>query len=95
MRCLERIGWDKADEILPSLVGMLSGSQRSEELNRWRSPVDLTALLRGAFDELEDLVQEGEGKTWDDADALTEVMLGDDPHAIVDGLKRHLPGGRR
>ena len=57
----------RPDEILPSLVGVLSGSQRSEELNRWRSPVDLVALLRDAFDELEDLVREGEGKTWDDA----------------------------
>ena len=90
---LERIGWDKADEILPSLVGVLSGSQRSEELNRWRSPVDLVALLNGAFDELEDLVREGEGKTWDDADALTEVLSGDDPHAIVDGLKAAFAGG--
>ncbi len=84
---LDRIGWDKADEILPSLVGVLSRSQRSEELNRWRSPIDLVHLLNAAYDELEDLVQEGKGKTWDNADALTEILLGDDPHAIVDGLK--------
>ena len=90
---LDRIGWDKADEILPSLVGMLSRSQRSEELNRWRSPIDLVPLLNAAFDALEDLVREGQGKTWDDADALTDILLGDDPHAIVDGLKAAFAGG--
>lgn len=84
---LDRIGWDKANEILPSLVNGLSGSQRSEELNRWRSPIDLVGLLNGAFDELEDLAAKGEGKSWDNADALTEILLGDDPYTIVDGLK--------
>ncbi|MCZ6636374.1 MAG: Rieske (2Fe-2S) protein [bacterium] len=90
---LDRIGWDKANEILPSLVGVLSRSQRSEELNRWQSPINLVALLNDAFDELESLSKQGEGKTWGGAEALTETLLGDDPHAIIDALKNAFAEG--
>ncbi|MBI1924798.1 Rieske (2Fe-2S) protein [Candidatus Poribacteria bacterium] len=84
---LEHIGWDKANEVLPTLVGMIANSSRSEEQNRWRSPIDFVPLLKGAFEELESLVELGAGKTWHGAEALTEVLLGDDPHATVDALK--------
>lgn len=90
---LDRIGWDHASEILPTLVGVVARSQRSEELNRWRSPIDLVEILKAAFDELEDLVAEGKDKTWDDADALTEVLLGDDPEKIVVALKDAISAG--
>ena len=90
---LDRIGWDKAGDILPTLVGVLARSRRSEELNRWRSPIDLVEILKDAFDELEDLVQQGEGKTWDGADALTDILLGDDPEQIVVALKAALSAG--
>ena len=52
---LERIGWEKADEDIPTLVGMLASSSRAEEQNRWRSPIDFVPVLRGIFDELEPL----------------------------------------
>ena len=43
---LERIGWEKADEVIPTLVGMLASSSRAEEENRWRSPIDFRSLER-------------------------------------------------
>ena len=49
---LDRIGWEHAADVLPSLIRQLSGAQRSEEQNSWRSPVDLVTLLSETFDSL-------------------------------------------
>ena len=59
---LDRIGWEHAADVLPSLIRQLSGAQRSEEQNSWRSPVDLVTLLSETFDSLNQLLKEGRGK---------------------------------
>ena len=46
---LDMIGWQEATTILPSLVPGLAMARRSEELNSWRHPVDLVALLEPEF----------------------------------------------
>jgi hypothetical protein len=42
---LGHVGWSEASATLPSLLHGLATAQRSEELNSWRYPVDLVALL--------------------------------------------------
>lgn len=84
---LERIGWEKADEVIPTLVGMLASSSRAEEQNRWRSPIDFVPVLRGIFDELEAVIESGKGKQWHGSEALTETLLGDNPLETIDALK--------
>lgn len=84
---LERIGWEKADEVIPTLVGMLASSSRAEEQNRWRSPIDFVPVLRGIFDELEAVIKSGKGKQWHGSEALTETLLGDNPLETIDALK--------
>lgn len=84
---LERIGWEKADEVIPTLVGMLASSSRAEEQNRWRSPIDFVPVLRGIFDELEAVIESGKGKQWHGSEALTETLLGEDPLGTIDALK--------
>ena len=84
---LERIGWEKADEVIPTLVGMLASSSRAEEQNRWRSPIDFVPVLRGIFDELGAIIESGKGKQWDGSEALTETLLGDNPLATIEALK--------
>ena len=84
---LERIGWEKADEVIPTLVGMLASSSRAEEQNRWRSPIDFVPVLRCIFDELEAIIQSGKGKQWHGSEALTETLLGDNPLGTIDALK--------
>lgn len=84
---LERIGWEKADEVIPTLVGMLASSSRAEEQNRWRSPIDFVPVLRGIFDELGAIIESGKGKQWDGSEALTETLLGDNPLATIETLK--------
>lgn len=92
---LEHIGWEHADEILPTLVGMLATSSRSEEQNRWRSPHDLVTLLKETFEELNALRVAGANQKWEAnaSEALTTTLLGDDPIAIVNALKEALKGG--
>lgn len=84
---LERIGWEKADEVIPTLVGMLASSSRAEEQNRWRSPIDFVPVLRGIFDELGAIIESGKGKQWDGSEALTETLLGDNPLGTIEALK--------
>ena len=92
---LDRIGWEHAAEILPSLIRQLSGAQRSEEQNSWRSPVDLVTLLSETFDSLDQLLEEGQGAEWKRDGEFTEELLQDDPHAIVAALNGALKQGAR
>ena len=90
---LERIGWEKADEIIPTLVGMLASSSRAEEENRWRSPIDFVPVLKETFAELEVLVAAGNGKTWTGSDTLVETLLADAPLETIDALKLAIQNG--
>jgi len=49
---LDRVGWDRADDVLASLVPRLTDAARSEELSSWRQPEDLAGLLFDAYREL-------------------------------------------
>ncbi len=90
---LERIGWEKAEEVIPTLVGMLASSSRAEEENRWRSPIDFVPVLRETFDELETLVVEGKDNTWTGSDALVETLLADAPLETINALKSAIQDG--
>ena len=92
---LDRIGWEHAADVLPSLIPQLSRAQRSEEQNSWRSPVDLVALLSAAFDSLDQLLEEGRGAEWKRDGEFTEKLLQDDPGTIVAALNEALKQGAR
>ena len=42
--CLDLIGWEHADAVLPSVVGPLVSARGANESTAWRHPVDLVAL---------------------------------------------------
>lgn len=90
---LDLIGWDQANVILPSLVRGMATARRSEELNNWRHPVDLVCLLEPVYQRLPELVSRDPSGTWDDVHRLAEILLGDDPVAIVSGLTGALEAG--
>ena len=51
---LDHIGWEHAGQVLTSLVRGIATARRSEELNSWRNPIDLSSILweaRGALPE--------------------------------------------
>ena len=90
---LDRIGWDHAAEVLPSLLRQLTSARRGAELNAWRHPVDLVPILQAAFEELPDLMEAGAGRTWKRSDGFVETLLGEDPNASADALKGALREG--
>jgi nitrite reductase/ring-hydroxylating ferredoxin subunit len=94
---LERIGWQHAATVLPSLVRGMARSARSEEQNAWRSPIDLVELVGPSLARLSELtgrphrdpLPEGGGVHA----GLVEALLGDEPSAIVRALDEAFAGG--
>ena len=86
---LDHIGWEHAGQVLTSLVHGMASARRSEELNSWRNPIDLSSLVWEARDALPGLWAEGAKSRgeWDDEDALVGVILEDDPVATIEALK--------
>ncbi len=85
---LDGVGWEYAELALTSLVNAYAGADRMEESSQWRTPIDLIELLEAAFEELPALVQAGRIRRefWTEDKALVNVLLSDDPQAIVDAL---------
>jgi len=91
---LDLVGWEHAAAILPSLTPVIAGASRSEELNSWRRPVDLVALLEPAFARIDDLFAgAGADPGWQASDDLVATLLGDDPGEIVASLIAALEAG--
>ena len=66
----------------------------ADETTAWRQPVDLTALCAEAAAELPGLFAARPNvHGWSDHVALAQALLGDDPVAIMDGLKAAIREG--
>ena len=57
--CLDLIGWEHADAVLPSVVGQTVRARGAEETTAWRHPVDLVVLCDEAAAELPELFRTG------------------------------------
>jgi nitrite reductase/ring-hydroxylating ferredoxin subunit len=90
---LDRIGWDHADAVLPSLVPALASADRAEERSAWRQPIDVAGLVFEASDALPDLIASGEGEAWIEPDGFVDRLLADDPHAVMDALTDAIEAG--
>jgi nitrite reductase/ring-hydroxylating ferredoxin subunit len=90
---LDLVGWEKAGEVLPTIVGQLCRARRSEESQAWRQPIDLVPVLKDAFDKLPALMAEGRGKSWRPGGSFTETLLGESPLEIVAALNHALSAG--
>jgi hypothetical protein len=73
----------------------MARARRSQELSAWRHPVDIASMVWAAREELPALCEEGErrNQSWQREDALVEVMLGDDPGAVLEGIKEAIREG--
>ena len=92
--CLDLIGWKHANAVLPTVVGQMVAARGADELTAWRQPVDLTALCVEAAAELPGLVAaQPNMHRWSDHTTLAQALLGDDPMAIMDGLKAAIRAG--
>ncbi len=92
--CLDLIGWEHADAVLPAVVGQTVAARGAEESTAWRQPVDLIALCAEVAAELPDLfAARPDMHGWSDHAALARALLGDDPAAIMGALKAAILGG--
>lgn len=92
---LDHICWDHSPKVLTSLVHGMATARRSEELNSWRNPIDISSMVWEARRQLPDLCSEGAGKLgqWDDEQALADTILEDDPGATLDAIKSAVRSG--
>ncbi|HUG16873.1 MAG TPA: Rieske 2Fe-2S domain-containing protein [Thermomicrobiales bacterium] len=90
---LDLIGWQHSRSVLPSVIPSITMATRSEELNNWRHPVDLVALVSQAQTALESALAAQRDAGWRAPEDLIDTLLGDDPDAIVDGLINALAAG--
>lgn len=86
---LDHIGWEHADEVLPSLIPGLVGAQRMEESSSWRHPVDLAQLLSEVHEEIDTLIEEGatHPTAWDGHEELARTILDGDPSHSLGMMK--------
>ncbi|MDS0299780.1 Rieske (2Fe-2S) protein [Halogeometricum sp. S1BR25-6] len=90
---LDRIGWEHAEAVLPSLVDGLATATRAEETSSWRQPVDLAATLEETFADLDSLVAEGSESHWSPPDDFTETLLSEDPDVVISALEDAIRAG--
>jgi len=95
LEALDVAGWERAETGLGSLPAQLARAERMEEANAWRNPVDLVALLEGAFAELTGAAASGSDRRgrWEGRAALVETVLDGEPAAILDALLEALREG--
>ena len=95
LEALDVAGWGHAESVLSSLVSGYANADRMEESNSWRNPIDLVAILEGAFEELPRALEGGRGRGggWTGRKDLIPVLLGEDPRAIAGALLEALRTG--
>jgi hypothetical protein len=92
--CLDVIGWERADDVLPSVVGQMTAARDAEERTAWRQPVDLIALCQQPGRELPHLfAAKGNSTDWSDHVTLSDSLLGD--RSSRDHSCAHSGGARR
>src|SRR5262244_1951830 len=92
--CLDLIGWEHADSVLPAVVGQMVAARGAEESTAWREPADLIALCADVAAKLPDLFAARPNRDgWSDHAALAQGLLGDDPEAIMAALKAAIVSG--
>jgi nitrite reductase/ring-hydroxylating ferredoxin subunit len=90
---LDRIGWEHADAVLPSLVTGLADADRAEERSSWRQPTDVAGLVEDAAAALPDHLAAGEGRTWAAPDGFVDRLLGEDPRDVIAALSDAVRAG--
>ena len=96
LQALDIAGWqpERAETVLSSLAAGYAGASRMEESNAWRNPIDLIALLDGAFEQLPAALEQGRSaRGWAGRASLVPLLLEDNPQAIVDALLSALRAG--
>jgi hypothetical protein len=92
--CLDLIGWAHAGDLLPLVIGGMAAARGADESTEWRQPEDLVALCERAATELPLLFTVGRDRgQWSKHAELAQLLLGDDPKAIIAALEAAISAG--
>jgi nitrite reductase/ring-hydroxylating ferredoxin subunit len=92
--CLDLIGWEHADAVLPSVVGQMVAARGAEETTAWRHPVDLVALCDESAADFPELFRTASrSDVWSDHAQLSAALLVDDANTILAALKAAVGAG--
>jgi len=89
------VGWQGANDLLPSIVPVLTTAIGSEEMDSWRHPIDLVALAKRALRDVPEALRAGRTQrgSWHQHAPLGRAVLDEDPDAILQALVRALRDG--
>ena len=85
-------GTDAAD-VLASLVTRFTDADRAEEGSEWRQPEDLAAMREAFEDDLPRLAAGERDPDWTPPRGFQDALLGDDPHDVLDAVRRAVREG--
>jgi nitrite reductase/ring-hydroxylating ferredoxin subunit len=90
---IELLGDADAPNLVPLLMEGLTDARGREESTNWHHPIELVQPLRALEQRLPRVLDRPDDPAWAPDDALTELILGDDPLATIVGLERALSAG--
>ncbi len=79
------VGWQAANDLLPSIVPVLTTAIGREEMDSWRHPIDLVALAERALRDVPEALRAGRTQrgSWHQHAPLGRAVLDEDPEAIL------------
>ncbi|NHN47726.1 Rieske 2Fe-2S domain-containing protein [Halostella sp. JP-L12] len=93
LETLDHVGWEHAEQAIPTLVPRFTQARRSEEQSEWRQPIDLGELVFEFHDDLPDLLDSRDAGGWEAPDGFVDTLLSDDPHEVVDAVREAVGDG--
>jgi hypothetical protein len=92
--CLDLIGWERAADLIPTVIGQMTEARGADESTEWRQPIDFIAQCEEAAAELPGRFaaprKRGE---WSGHAELARLLLGDEPRAIFAALAAAISDG--
>lgn len=96
---LEHLGWERAADVLPTLVLQTASASRSEERGSWRYPHDLVGMMTGATQALPERLAAGaDDDQFDHRHGVTELarsILSEDAADVVSAIDEAVATGAR
>lgn len=89
----ERLGRDRVEALFALTIPSLTGARGQEESTNWHHPIEIVEPIRVLEAELPALLASPRRSEWAANDAFMAALLGDDPIAVIEVLKRALADG--
>jgi nitrite reductase/ring-hydroxylating ferredoxin subunit len=90
---IEMLGAEDGPKLVPLVIPGLTGARGREESTNWHHPVELVEPLRELETRLPKVLDRPDDPDWAPDQRFTQLILGEDPIATIDGLERVLRDG--